>query len=98
MGPALGAIAAAAAVAAGIANVKKIVAVKVPGGGGGSAPSVTAQAPLTPQVQGTRLDANSINSVGNAANQNPVQAYVVESQGADSQERIARLSRAARIG
>ena len=40
VGPALGAVAAGVAVASGIANVKKILAVKVPGGGGGgSAPS-----------------------------------------------------------
>jgi hypothetical protein len=48
VGPALGAIAAAVAVASGIANVKKILSVQVPtgggasGGGGGSAPAPTA--------------------------------------------------------
>jgi len=44
IGPALGAIAAAAAVATGIATVKKIVAVQVPGGPGGASGSV----PTTP--------------------------------------------------
>ena len=42
VGPALGAIAAAAAVAGGLANVKKILAVQIPtetGGSGGSAPT-----------------------------------------------------------
>jgi len=47
VGPALGAIAAAVAVASGIANVKKILSVQVPtggtsGGGGGAAPAPTA--------------------------------------------------------
>ena len=44
VGPALGGIAAGVAVASGLANVKKILAVKVPGagGGGGSAPSLSA--------------------------------------------------------
>jgi hypothetical protein len=49
VGPALGAIAAAAAVAGGLANVKKILAVQIPtdtGGSGGSAPT-----PPPPPIQ-----------------------------------------------
>jgi hypothetical protein len=86
----------------GLAQVKRIIAVKVPkSSGGGSVPSLSASAgaplaPSAPQVQTTALDANSISQINNAAN--PVQAYVVESQGADSAERIIRLNRAARLG
>lgn len=41
VGPVLGGIAAAAAVASGIANVKRILSVKTPGSSGGSAPTPT---------------------------------------------------------
>lgn len=92
----------AAVIATGIATVKAITAVQVPGGGGGagvgSPPNISApSAPLAPQNQSTRLDQASINGIGNATNQ-PVQAYVVESQGADTQERISRLNRQAKLG
>jgi len=42
VGPVLGAVAAAAAIVAGIANIKKIVEVKIPGGGGGGGSVPTA--------------------------------------------------------
>ncbi len=48
MGPALGAIAAAAAVAAGIANVKKILAVQVPTDSGGTGGGTTPTPPPPP--------------------------------------------------
>jgi len=53
VGPALGIVAAAAAVAAGIANVKKIVAVKsgLPGDGGGTSVSVPTAITATPAAQ-----------------------------------------------
>ena len=85
-----------AAIAGGIVTVKKIVSTKVPGGGaGGSIPTMPSlpAAPLTPQAQTTRLDQQSINQVGNAANR----AYVLETDVSGNQERITRLNRAARI-
>jgi hypothetical protein len=94
VGPALGAVAAAAAIANGIAAVKKIVAVEVPGqgtggGGGISAPQVvTAQAPLAPVAQSTRIvDPNE----GSAVGREPVQAFVVESSNRQAVERARRL-------
>lgn len=96
VGIALGVVAAAGVVAAGVKAVAQITAVKVPGasGGGGGAPSITApKAPLTPQAQTTRLDQQSINQVGNAANR----TFVLESDVSNNQERIRRLNRAARI-
>lgn len=55
-----------------------------------------ATAPLTPTatVTTTQLDADSLNTIGNAT----TRAYVVESDVTDQQERIARLSRQARLG
>jgi hypothetical protein len=96
VGIALGVVAAAGVVAAGVKAVKQITAVKIPGAsGGGSAPSISlpTAAPLTPQAQTTRLDQGSINAVGNAANR----AYVLETDVSGNQERIRRLNRAARI-
>ena len=101
IGIALGVAAAAGAVASGIASVKKIVAVKVPGGGGGggSIPSLPTMpaAPVAPLSPSVRLDQAGLNNAGNAAIQ-PLQTYMIESQGATAQERTARLQRAARLG
>ena len=82
-GPALGAIAAASAVASGIATVKKIVATKIPGpggggggGGGGSVPTpIPAQAPAFNVVgsSGTNQLAEAIGET----EQQPVKAFVV---------------------
>jgi hypothetical protein len=96
VGIALGVVAAAGVVAAGVKAVQQITAVKIPGvGGGGSAPSISLPKapPLTPQAQTTRLDQQSINAVGNAAQRN----YVLETDVSGNQERIRRLNRAARI-
>lgn len=86
VGPALGAVAAGVAIAAGIANVKKILAVKTPGGGGsagagisgggatvapGTAPNVSFVSSSENQI------ANTINR--NQTNQAPIKAYVVSS-------------------
>jgi hypothetical protein len=60
-------------------------------------PSVSVPAPLQPQspiVTTTQLDADSLNTIGNAT----TRAYVVESDITDEQEKIARISRAARLG
>jgi hypothetical protein len=79
VGPALGAAAAGVAVASGLMNVKKILSVKTPKGGGGSAPS-GGGAPSSP------ASAPTFNVVGNAGvnqiantlgTQQPIQAYVV---------------------
>lgn len=87
-------VAVAATIATGIKNVKAIAAVKVPGATGGSVPSISGvSAPLTPQVQTTRLDQASINQIGNQA----VKAYVVENDVTTNQEKVRQLNRAARI-
>jgi len=97
-------IAAAAAIRNGMANVKRIMQVQVPNAGGVSmpsvpsgVPSVTAPAPMQaqPQVSTTRLDAASINAVGDAT---AGRAYVLDSDVRSASERNTRLNRAARLG
>lgn len=105
VGIALGVVAAAGALATGIAAVKKIVATKIPGqgGGGGAAPSgiPAAAAPVSPQQQGTKLDATSISAINNPANggvNRPFKAYVVEQDSAEAANRAARLKSASQLG
>ena len=96
VGMVLGPVNAALAVAAGIANVKKILSVQVPGGGsGGSAPSGInfPSAPVTPQLATTTLNQGQVNQMANAT----ARAFVLESDVTGNQERIQRLNRAARI-
>lgn len=97
VGPALGAIAAAGAVAAGIANIKKIVSVQIPGKGGGGGGVPNATAPVAPSLNvqntNTQLNQQSINSLQNAT----VKAIVVESDITESQERINRIHNAAKL-
>lgn len=87
-----------AIIATGLSAVKNIVKTQVPGysaGGGGSA-SVSASAPITPQLPNatrTTLDQQQLNQIGNAT----VRAFVVESDMTNNQERIRRLNRAARL-
>ena len=102
--PPFGAIAAAATVAAGLVNVKKIISTNIPSargtgsvGGGVSAPSISAGAPMAPpqpQAQTTSLNTQTINALGNQA----TRAYVVESDVTSSQERIAAIQQRARFG
>jgi hypothetical protein len=101
-----GPIAAAATIAAGLLNVKKIIATKIPsmkGGGeasgGASTPSLpTASAPVVPMNTGIQLNAQSIQGIGNAAAGGVNRAYVLDSDIINSGERQQRLQRAARLG
>lgn len=88
-----------AVIAAGLVQVRNIVKTKVPGfsaGGGGGVSSVSAVAPITPQLPNatrTTLDQQQLNQIGNAT----VRAYVTEYDITNSQERVRRLNRAARL-
>jgi len=99
VGIALGVVAAAGAVASGIAAVKKILAVQIPGqgSGGGSAPTgLPAQpAPVAPTQSGTKIDQNSIKGIGDATSG---RVYVLDSDVKNSADRNARLNRQARLG
>lgn len=88
---------------AGLAAVKNIVSVQVPGAGGGggnapAAPSLGTSAPLAPPVtvapNQVTLDQRSINSLGNQA----LRAYVVERDITGSQERTRRIQRQTSFG
>jgi hypothetical protein len=99
VGPVLGGIAAAAAIKAGIENVKSIISVKVPGqASGGSAPSISGtntSAPVTPaQVSTTFTGTQNSNTATASSNR----VYVLDSDVRDANERNERLNRAARLG
>jgi myosin heavy subunit len=98
-----GAIAASTVIAAGLLNVRKIISTKLPKPPGSNvsdstSASISGAAPIapapTPQVQSTLLNAQAIQTLGNATSR----AYVVESDVSSSQERIRRINRAARLG
>jgi hypothetical protein len=87
---------------AGIAAIAATTIAKFKGGGsaggvggGASAPSVSAGAPLQPpQPQTTTLSNQTINAIGNQA----VRAYVVENDVTSNQQRIAAIQQRARFG
>jgi len=87
------------ALATGFKNVKSIISTKTTGPSSlQSNIAPTSSAPIaptpTPQVQSTLLNAQAIQTLGNATSR----AYVVESDVSSSQERIRRINRAARLG
>ena len=86
-GPIFGPIAAVGAVAAGMANVKKILSTKLPGvtdgGSDGPSPDVPApggMGPLTPNMEA--IDQPTLSGANDSQ---PVQAYVVESNISNAQ-------------
>jgi hypothetical protein len=96
-----GPIAAAGIIAAGLASVKQIVSVKVPGASGGtpsvSAPSLNSGSPLAPTTIAANqvtLDQRSINAIGNKA----IRAYVVESEISAAQQKVRRIQRQTTFG
>jgi hypothetical protein len=96
-GPALAAVAAGVAIAGGIANVRKIVSTKVPGGGGGgvSAPNISASAPAVASAVPT-VGNSPVTALGQVMNnQPPLRAYVVESEVTGTQKRVADIERRA---
>jgi hypothetical protein len=95
-GPTLAAVAAGVAVAGGLKNIREITRVKVPGGGGGvSAPSITASAPAVTSAVPT-LGSSPVTALGSMMqNQPPIRAYVVESEVTGTQKRVADIERRA---
>lgn len=92
---------AALTIATGLKNVKSILAVKVPSGGGGGnlpsdggAASAPTQAPIASAVQVAQTQSVGTSSV-NIANQGAVKAFVVERDITDSQDRISKIKSAA---
>tara|TARA_R110000764_G_scaffold32191_2_gene73193 strand:+ start:174 stop:2060 length:1887 start_codon:yes stop_codon:yes gene_type:complete len=93
-GPVLGAIAAAAAVASGLANVNAIMSTPIPGGGGGGGggpqPDVPAATPAPEMMSGAF-------ELGGAEEVEPVQAYVVSDEISETQDGLALIRRRATI-
>jgi len=85
-GPIFGPIAAIGAVAAGMANVKKIISTKLPGaeGGGGDGPRADVPAPPQGGISGTIPNLENINGIP-TGEQQPVQAFVVENDISNAQ-------------
>lgn len=103
VGPALGAIAAAAAVTAGMANVKKILSTKTPSGGGGS-PSLGITGSATPSSQPAAFNvvgASSQNQLAETiagAENKPVKAYVVSNEVSSAQALDRNIVESASLG
>lgn len=113
VGPALGIAAAAAALASGYENVKKIEETTIPGqGGGGSSTSSTTlgggangytsgtsySAPTIPQSSNvTTISPQSINQINQQQQSAPVRAYVVETDITNTQEQVAGYQSNSRI-
>lgn len=103
VGPVLAPINAGLALASGYKSIQSILAVQVPGQGGGgsapslgSAPSAGAGAPIAPRAAEpvpTSLDQRSLNTISNVV----TRAYVVESDITGSQKRIERIEKASRF-
>jgi len=81
IGPALGAVAAGAAIVSGIAQVKKITAVKTPKGKGAAATGAAGQPAAPPQPPRFNLvgssDANQLAGVIGEQDKKPIKAFVV---------------------
>ena len=94
VGPILGGIAAAAAIASGMANVKAILSASPSGGGGGgSAPSRGAAASQAPSPQ---MMSGAFDLTGGIEPE-PVKAYVVTDEMSNSQNQLANIRRRATI-
>ena len=94
VGPVLGGVAAAAAIASGIKNVQAITSAGGGGSGGGgniSAPSTTTTAPPAPQMMSGDFDLT-----GGIAPE-PVKAFVVTDEMTNSQNQLANIRRRATI-
>ena len=87
-----GFVTGAAVIAAGLANVRKILATDVgDGGGGGSVPSATQQAPAPQMVSG------AFSLSGATPDIEPARAFVVSDDITNSQNKLANIRRRATI-
>ena len=98
VGPVLGGIAAAAAVASGLANVKAIASAGDGGGGGGAGISAGSggSGGAPPQTPAPQMMSGDFNLTG-AVEPEPVKAYVVTDEMSNSQDQLANIRRRATI-
>jgi len=104
VGPVLGGIAAAAAIASGIATVKQITSVKTPGGKGGGGSSISAprratvpSAPPSFNVVGAS-ETNQLAQTIGQEEKKPVKAYVVSNDVSNAQALDRNIVENASIG
>ena len=107
VGPALGAVAAAAAVTAGIANIKKIAQTKFEPGGGSTAvpskpsvPDVPTSAPTPPSLFGDELEGSTGGNgqtAGSRQEGGMMRAIVVESDITNTQNRLSNYQQRSEI-
>ena len=105
VGPVLGAAAAGAAIASGLATVKKIASTKVPGGGGGAGGSVPS-APSTPTAPSLppsfnivgASDTNQLADAIGGQSQQPIQTFVVANDVTTAQSLQNNIVEGATIG
>ena len=90
-GGTVGFITAAAVIAAGLANVNKIMSTDVGSGGGGGSVSATSPAPPAPQMMSGSFDLTGGQAV------EPTRAYVVSDDITSSQDGLAIIRRRATI-
>ena len=90
VGPTLGGVAAAAAVAMGLKNIQAIKSASSSGGGGGSMPSVAPTIP-SPQI------ASGAFTLEGGIEPEPARAYVVSDDITNSQNKLANIRRRATI-
>lgn len=100
--PILGSIYAGVAVAGGLANIQKILAVKTPGGGGGGGAPSGGSTPAPAQfnvvgASGTNQIAESINAQ-NKINDKPMKAYVVSGEVTTGQQLDSKIVKNATLG
>ena len=95
VGPVLGGVAAAAAVAAGIKNVQAITSAGGGGGGGGGG-NITAPATTTEQVPAPQMMSGEFDLTGGTAPE-PIKAFVVTDEMTNSQNQLANIRRRATI-
>jgi chromosome segregation ATPase len=99
---------AALTIATGLKNVKSILSVKVPGGGGGASGSVPSgggagsvsaptQAPISSSFTPTQTNSLQNSAISASNDAQPIKAFVVESDMTDSQDRIAKIKSAATL-
>jgi hypothetical protein len=96
--PIRGAIAAGVAVANGLANVKAILSVKTPAGGGGSGGVGSVSAPKAPSFN--VVGNSGVSQIGQTLNQEqePIQAYVTSGNVTSAQELDRNIVETASIG
>jgi hypothetical protein len=104
VGPALGALAAGAAIVSGIATVKQITATKTPGGSSGGSSSISAprratapSAPPSFNVVGASETNQLAQSIGQDEKQ-PIKAFVVSNDVSDAQSLDRNIIESASIG